>query len=305
MTTVIGEHTRAQLSVQQPLDLSTAMGQNAHMIAVCGLERKDFTIIPPDQVHRRFRIQKSKAFLGRKKGHSPYSANAFLDTGAGGGAVKEIVPSGGEAVKIVPSGGESEREGKISQAGMKPAEKYLPDTEVMTISGPCKDGDYCIGNDECEPQDAWAISPHQLWRIEEYPDWVYDRNGECIAAVQSADSAPSNFHERVTPVMGLEMKTMGTKPMDLGTKPMDLQLAATPVSGPAGNTRSQSRASSATAQYRIWDRGRGSRNESPFIAYRQCNEDIRYIQRTHAAQHKSHMNQTALPDARYCIGYVC
>ena len=58
------------------------MGQNAHMIAVCGLERKDFTIIPADQVDRRFRIQKSKAFLGRKKGHSPYSANAFLDTGA-------------------------------------------------------------------------------------------------------------------------------------------------------------------------------------------------------------------------------
>jgi len=77
---VVGERARTQLCVQQPLDLATDLGQQAYMIEEVGLARKDFTIIPADQIGKRFHMQ--KAFLGRKKGDSPYSANAFLDTGA-------------------------------------------------------------------------------------------------------------------------------------------------------------------------------------------------------------------------------
>ena len=44
------------------------------------MARSEFIIVPPDQVAGRYRS--FKAFSGQRKGKSPYSANAFLDTGA-------------------------------------------------------------------------------------------------------------------------------------------------------------------------------------------------------------------------------
>ena len=77
---VANARTRVQLLVDLPLDLSTELGQQVHLASEVGLTRSEFIIVPPDQVAGRYRS--FKAFRGQRKGRSPFSANAFLDTGA-------------------------------------------------------------------------------------------------------------------------------------------------------------------------------------------------------------------------------
>jgi hypothetical protein len=65
----------------------------------------------------------------------------------------------------------------------------------MTTQGPCivveryADGDYAVrdpGNHE--PQDVWSVRPSQLWTIDEYPDWVYDKDGNKETYAHLVDS---------------------------------------------------------------------------------------------------------------------
>ena len=58
----------------------------------------------------------------------------------------------------------------------------------MTINGPTRilgvyaDGDYqCEDYGLTEPGDVHSLRPEDVWLEEDYPDWVYDHNGQHVS----------------------------------------------------------------------------------------------------------------------------
>ena len=67
---------------------------------------------------------------------------------------------------------------------IKPPNKFHPGADAMTTAGPCtvlgrySDGDYRVTFPEkCEPQEVRSVSAKDLWLPSDWPDWLYDSNG--------------------------------------------------------------------------------------------------------------------------------
>ena len=80
---------------------------------------------------------------------------------------------------------EEKEEEPVSQKGLRAPDKHAPGDAVMCTAGPAEvlerhpDGDYCIRVEADEPpDDCWTVGPSQIWKVEDYPDWVYDADGK-------------------------------------------------------------------------------------------------------------------------------